>query len=183
MVALDRGSRLPWARAMRAGAVIDRPPFFRSRGDDAVDCVGWVLRWFRAVELLVDPALGLGGAGPAAASRVLARRDALGAGPAADGGVAVVLQRVDQYAVLEDVLLDLLVAPPGERRDLDLLLLVVPSNDRRDDTVVRLGPTQTGRPGVVAGEGLLEWRDLAQRAAQVGVALVQVCAVLGVLLG
>ena len=38
----------------------------------------------------VDPALGLVGAGPAAAARVVAGGDAAGAGPAADGGVAVV---------------------------------------------------------------------------------------------
>src|SRR3954453_6359427 len=105
-----------------------------------------------AVELLVDAALCLAGPGPAAAACVLARSDALGAGPATDGRVSVVLQRVDEYAVLGDVPLDLHVGPASERGDLDLLLLLVPADDRRDHAVVRLGAAQAGRPGVVPGQ-------------------------------
>src|ERR1700712_2818951 len=107
MVAADRGSRLPWARVMRAGAVMSiRLP--------SSSCVGRRHRWRRPRQWgggparswgsLVDPALGLGAADPAAAPRVLASCHALGARPAADGGVAVVLQRVDEDAVLGDVL-------------------------------------------------------------------------------
>src|SRR4051812_31359601 len=78
----------------------------------------------------VDAALGLAGPCPAAAARVLTRRDPAGAGEATDGRVAVVLQRVDEHAVLGDVALDLLVAPAGERRDLHLALAGVPADDR-----------------------------------------------------
>ena len=117
------------------------------------------------------------------AAGVLTGGDAAGARPAADGGVAVVLQRVDQDAVLGDVLLDVLVGPAGQRRDLDLLLLLVPADDRGDHPVVGLGATQTGRPGVVPTEAVGQWLHLAQRAAQVGVALEQVLAVRRILLG
>src|SRR5690606_23911175 len=92
MVAAERASRLPWARVISAGAVMAiRPPSCSCVGRRCPRrcCVGV------GVRSLVDPALGLLGAGPAAAARVLARRDALGAGPAPDGGVAVVLQGVD----------------------------------------------------------------------------------------
>src|SRR3712207_713965 len=92
----------------------------------------------------VDAALGLAGAGPAAAACVLAGRDPSGARKAADRGVAVVLQRVDQDAVLEDVPLDLLVAPPGQRRHLDLALARVPADHGRYHAVVGLGPAQPG---------------------------------------
>ena len=131
----------------------------------------------------VDPALGLGGAGPAAAARVVAGRDASGARPAADAGVAVVDERVHQDAVVGDVGVDLLVAPAGQRGDLDLALAGVPADDRRDDAVVGLGATQSGGPGVVLRERVGERLDLAQRAAEVGVGLVEVLAVLRVLLG
>src|SRR5688500_8057683 len=117
----------------------------------------------------MDPALGLVGAGPSPAARVVPGRHAPGAGPAADAGVAVVYEGVDEDAVVGDVGLDLLVAPPGQRGDLDLALAGVPADDRRDHPVVRLGATQAGGPGVVLGQGVGERLDLAQRAAQVGV--------------
>ena len=56
-------------------------------------------------------------------------------------------------------------------------------DDRRDHPVVGLGSAQPGRPCVVAGESVGEGLDLAQRAAQVGVALVEVLAVRRILLG
>src|SRR3569623_1387929 len=145
--------------------------------------MGGVSRWLLSGLLLVDAALGLAGPGPPPAARVLARCDPLGAGPAADGRVAVVLEGVAEDAVLSDVALDLLVAPAGERGDLDLLLLLVPPNDRGDHAVMRLGPAEAGRPRVVPGERVPQRRHLAQRAAQVGVAAVEVRAVHGVLLG
>src|SRR4051812_43410309 len=100
IVSAERGSRLPWARATRAGAVIGG----LLSGSGAS---GW--------SSCVDPALGLAGAGPAAAAGVLARRDAPGAGPAADRRVAVVAERVDQDVVLDDVGVDLVLRPARER--------------------------------------------------------------------
>ena len=98
-------------------------------------------------------------------------------------GIAVVDERVDQHVVVDDVLLELLVAPARQGRDLDLALLGVPADHRRDHAVVGLGAPQAGRPGVVLGQRVGERLDLAQLAAQVGVGLVEVLAVLGVLLG
>ena len=97
----------------------------------------------------MDAALGLAGAGPSAAARVVAGGDPARAGPAADAGIAVVDERVDEDAVVGDVGLDLLVAPASQGRDLDLALLGVPADDRRDDPVVGLGAAQAGGPGVV----------------------------------
>src|SRR5690349_8359255 len=140
-VAACLGSRLPWARVMRAGAVmVIRLP--------SSSCVGRRRRWRRPRQWcgagglsLVDAALGLVAADPAAAAGVLTLGDALRAGPAPDGRIAVVLERVDEDAVLGDVLLHVLVRPPRQRRDLDLLLLLVPADDRGDHAVVRLGAT------------------------------------------
>ena len=68
----------------------------------------------------MDPTFCLAGAGPTAAARVVAGRDPASARPAADGREAVVLQRVDQHAVLGDVAVDVVLRPARERRDLDL---------------------------------------------------------------
>src|SRR3546814_2399651 len=84
----------------------------------------------------VDPAFGLVLSGPATGAWVLAGGDPRSAGPAADRGIAVVDQRVDQDAVLGDVTLDVLVAPTRDRRDFDLALFGVPADDRCDDPVV-----------------------------------------------
>src|SRR6202012_4418485 len=69
----------------------------------------------------VNTALGLPGPGPPARARVLARGHLAGAGRAADRGVAVVDQRVDQDAVLGDVVGDLLAGPAHDGVDLDHL--------------------------------------------------------------
>src|SRR5690606_11377310 len=117
MVAADRGSRLPWARATSAGAVIGGASLRGGWGGAEGGGTGRGTGRGRGVRRsLVDPALGLVPAGPAAAARVLARGDPGGARPAPDRGVAVVDERVDQDAVVGDVALDLLVAPPGQRR-------------------------------------------------------------------
>src|SRR3546814_14479336 len=84
---------------------------------------------------------------PATGAWVLAGGDPRSAGPAADRGIAVVDQRVDQDAVLGDVTLDVLVAPTRDRRDFDLALFGVPADDRCDDPGVGLGRSEEGRAG------------------------------------
>src|SRR5580698_8524050 len=99
MVAAARGSLLPWATPM-------------STPDSASSDM--------------DPALGLAGALPPPAARVVARPDPCRAGRAADRRVTVVHQRVDQHVVVGDELVDLLAGPPDDRVDLDHLPPVIP---------------------------------------------------------
>src|SRR5690606_40634449 len=77
----------------------------------------------------VDAACDRARAGPAAAARVGPVEHPAGAGGASDGGVVVVVQRVDQHAVVGDVVVDVLLRPPGDRVDLDHLPLGVPLHD------------------------------------------------------
>ena len=136
------------------------PPFLSCRSAD---------------ELHVDAALGLAGAGPAAAARVLARRDPAGAWRAADRRVAVVQQRVDQDAVLGDVVVDLLSVQRASGVTLTICPSCRPTRPRRAITaLVGLVPAHARCPRVVAAQRAVQRLDLAQLAAQVGVALVQV---------
>src|SRR3954453_2714667 len=92
----ERGSRLPWARATRAGAVMGVASFRGVPGGAGARTTlsGTVLRSVLTgfseadgklgARSLVDAALGLPGPGPAAAARVLAGSDASRARPAAD---------------------------------------------------------------------------------------------------
>lgn len=85
--------------------------------------------------------------------------------------------------MLGDVGVHVVLRPAGDRRDLDLLPLLVPADDRGVRPGRGLVAAQARRPRLVAGQSLFEGLDLAQGAAQVGVAVVQLRAVLGVLLG
>ena len=106
----------------------------------------------------------------------------LGAGRAADRGVAVLEQRVDQDAVLVDVGVDVVLRPGRERVDLDLAALGVPLDDRgvRPGLGARRGgcPRPRRRTRPAPGQRL----DLAQRAARSGSRSCSLGAVLGVLL-
>src|ERR1700733_9052359 len=97
----------------------------------------------------VQAALGLAGPGPAAAARVGALLDPDRAGLAADGRVAVVDQRVDQHAVLGDVVVDLLLRPLHDRVDLDHLALRVPADHAGVAAGVGLVAADPGDPGVI----------------------------------
>src|SRR5215831_6251785 len=74
----------------------------------------------------MNAALGLAGPGPAPAARIGAGLDPARAGRAADRGIAVVDQRVDQHAVGGDVVVDLFLRPADDRVDLDHFPPVVP---------------------------------------------------------
>src|SRR6516165_1192932 len=130
----------------------------------------------------MDAAFGLAGPGPAPAARVGAGLDPARAGRAADRGVAVVDQRVDQYAVGGDVVVDLLLGPADNRVDLDHLPPVVPLDHLGLTAIAGLVAAHASDPRVIVGQGPLQRLDLAQVTAQVRVAPVQPGAEFGVLL-
>src|SRR3984885_2159303 len=114
------GTLRPRSRARRATSGISSPMAAAARGS--------ALPWATATRapLSMDAALGLACPGPAAAARVGPRLDPERAGRAADRRVAVVDQRVDQYSVGGDVVVDLLLGPADDRVELDHLPQVVP---------------------------------------------------------
>ncbi len=85
--------------------------------------------------------------------------------------------------MLGDVRLHVVLGPAGDRGDLDLLPLLVPADHRGVRPGRGLVAAQARRPRGVRGQALFQRLDLAQRAAQVGVPVVQLRPVLGVLLG
>src|SRR4051794_39521158 len=102
--------------------------------------------------LEVDAALGLGHARPSAGPRVLTGSHAPGARLAADRRVVVPDQWVHQDAVLRRVAVDVILGPPGERADLDLLPLRVPRHDGGVRAGRALVTAYAAAPGVVVGE-------------------------------
>ena len=103
-------------------------------------------------------------------------------GLAADRGVAVVHERIDDDVVLGGVVDQLVERPGRERVDLDHPVLLVPVDERRVGPQPRVLAADAGDPGLVPLERLGERLDLAHLAAQAGVACEQVLAELGVLL-
>src|SRR5262249_53264504 len=118
----------------------------------------------------VDAALGLPGASPAAATRVLVQRYPAGACRAADRRVTVVHQGIDEDAIPGDVVVYLLLMPRDDRVDLHHPPPTVPLNRAGVAALHRLVPPQPGDPCVVTAEGAFQRLHLAQVAAQVGVA-------------
>ncbi len=84
--------------------------------------------------------------------------------------------------MLTDVVVDVLLRPLDDRVDLHHLAPGVPLDDLGIGPGVGLLPADAGDPGIVGLERLLERNDLAQVAAQVRVARVQLGAKLRVLL-
>src|ERR1700733_4180251 len=101
------GTLRPRSAARRATSGTSAPMAAAARGS--------ALPWAAATRARsrMDGALGLSRACPPAAARVGAGRDPERAGRAADRGIAVIDQRVDQHAVVRDVLVDLLLGQIG----------------------------------------------------------------------
>ena len=109
----------------------------------------------------VQPALDLVGPRPAA----LAAAAGLGAGRAADRGVALVVQRVVGQVALVDALPEVALGPVGERVVLPHRALVVELDELRVGARGGLLAADAGDPGVGALQRALERRDLGVAAA------------------
>src|SRR3954469_3078665 len=131
---------------------------------------------------LVDPALGLCGARPAAVAQVAARADRLRAVGAADRRIAAIVERVVREVVLTDVVPDVALGPVRERVQLPEVEPLVPAELRRFGTSAGVCPTDAGGPAVYGRKGLAHRLDLADAAAGIRVAVPQLRAVLGLLL-
>ena len=133
--------------------------------------------------VLVDPALELVRAGPAARPLLLVRRDRPGAGNAADRAVARLVERVVGNLVHLDVGPDALLVPVGERVHLPDAVPLRPLELRRLGAARRLVAADARDPGVVRLERREQRLDLADVTAPVGVALPEVRPLLAMLLG
>src|SRR3954452_16004442 len=102
---------------------------------------------------LVDPALGLCGARPAAVAQVAARPDRLRAVGAADRRIAAIVERVVREVVLTDVVPDVALGPIGERVQLPEVEALVPAELRRLGTAAGVCPADAGGPAVYGREG------------------------------
>src|SRR5215472_11042515 len=98
------GTLRPRSFALRATSGTSSPRAAAARGSE-LPCAT------ATKPLRMNAALGLAGSGPAPAARVGAGLDPARAGRAADRGVTVVDQRVDQHAVGSDVVVDLFLRP------------------------------------------------------------------------
>src|SRR5882757_6120551 len=97
---------------------------------------------------LVDAALGLGDAGPAAVAKVAARAHRLRAVRAADRGVAAIVERVVREAVLMDVVPDVSLGPVGQRVQLPEAELLVPGELRGPGSGAGIRSADAGDPAV-----------------------------------
>src|SRR5262245_39900382 len=131
----------------------------------------------------MQAALRLLAAAPAARARRLPGADRAGAGPAADGGVAALVQPVVGDVLGPHVVPDLFAGPAHERVDLHQAETGIGLDGRGLGAVGGLVAPDGGDPGLVAAEGLAQRLDLAQLAAAVGLALPEPFALGGGLLG
>ena len=171
--------------ARRRSTIESLPPEKRSTGRSrsaATSRMMWIAsdssasRWVRrrtacwvmtSSQRRVQAALDLGRARPAALAPVARLR----AMRAADRGVAGVVQRVVGQAALGDVRPDARVVPVGQRVGLPQLVRLVPAELRRS---ARVGDWSRRRPVIQQSsscERAGERRDLADRAAEIGLAL------------
>src|SRR5262249_45512580 len=107
---------------------------------------------------------------------------AASAGDASDARVTVIVERVVGQFVSHDVIPHLTACPGGQRIDLHQSVSRVPFDDADVGARRRLIASERRDPGVVTFERLGEWLDLANAAAEVGVAFVKALAVNPVLL-
>src|SRR5262249_43097443 len=104
------------------------------------------------------------------------------AGDASDARVTVIVERVVGQFVSHDVIPHLTARPGGQRIDLDQAVSRVPFDDADIGARRRLIASERRDPGVVTFERQAERLDLANAAAEVGVAFVKALAVNPVLL-
>src|SRR3712207_1177650 len=113
----------------------------------------------------VQTALGFLATRPATRPGVLARGHRLGTRFAPYAAVTHAKERIERYVVPPHVLLDLVRAPAGERRDLGDPKVSVKGHDRRVRPLRRLIPAYPSDPGAVIPQKSPLRLDLADLAA------------------
>ncbi len=121
----------------------------------------------------MDPAFVLGLPAPAARTRVFARFHRARAGGAADRGIALRHKRVPRQAVVDHVVGHVVLRPMRQRVDLDPPVVLGLEEPERGAPAA-LEPLAPRHPAVERGDGGGQRRHLAQRAAGVRVAAVQI---------
>src|SRR6188472_2724406 len=117
----------------------------------------WLGPQARSSSSCVESALGLGEAGPAAGSGVLAGRDPARARLATDRRIAIGEKGVDLDLVVTRIREKLVEGPRGERVDLDEAVLGIPGDERGVGAGRPLVAAHSRHPGLVEGEGAGQW--------------------------
>src|SRR5215211_2737759 len=121
----------------------------------------------------VQTAFGFVHARPATRPGILARSHRPGTRFAPYAAVTHAEKGVQRNVVLPHVLLDLIYRPDGERRDLGDPEVLIKSHDRRARPLYRLVPADARNPGTVISQELPLGLDLADLAAEVRRAAVE----------
>src|SRR5215475_10323976 len=109
----------------------------------------------------MNAAFGLGFACPATGTRVFSGLYGFGARPAADAGIAVIVEWVVWQVVGVDVFPDLIARPGGQRIEFDHLVGIIPFDESRVCAEGSLVAADAGDPGIVVGEKLSLGNHLA----------------------
>src|SRR5262249_54182328 len=109
---------------------------------------------------------------PPPAALVRSGDNAASARRASDAGITVVVERVVRQLMSHDVVPHLTASPGGQRINLDQSVTRVPFDDADVGARRRLIASERRNPGVVALERRGERLDLANSAAEIGVAFV-----------
>src|SRR4051812_42916581 len=117
----------------------------------------------------MEPTLRLREAAPAAGALVFAQQHGPRAGPAADAGIALIVERVIRNLVLRDKAPHVLLGPVGERADFDEAEFLVPADDGRGGPIGALIAADRAGPGVHADDSLFEHLHFAIEAALIGI--------------
>src|SRR5262249_40136846 len=126
----------------------------------------------------VQPTFGLRGTAPAAGSLILTEQNGPSARPAADAGVALVVQGIVRNVVFGNEAPNFFFCPIGERTDFHQAEFLVPADDWRLGWVWALIAADGAGPGVQADDSLLEDFHLAVEAALIGIRAINRPAVL-----
>ena len=122
----------------------------------------------------MNPAFGFAAIGPAPTAATLVFDSGLRAGPAANAGIANIMQWIVGQFICLDIAPDFVLGPVGEGGDLDQATARITTDDRCRGAVRRLIPAQTCDPGFIADEGFPQRNRLADMAAAVRVAFPRV---------
>src|SRR5215216_7853450 len=97
---------------------------------------------------------------PSTGTRVLTGLHCLGARPATNAGVTIIMQRIVRQVILLDMFPDLITRPCRKRIELDHLIGIVPFDKFCVGAESRLVAADAGDPGIVVGKELSLRDDL-----------------------